>query len=123
MTTGNKIAIHSKLLAAQNPDKKKRSIRTTQPVMIYLDHDLNAQWEEFAHKNRTSKSQVAREAIQARVNTKGDLFTSGYNTALEDVSKAIAQIEAFKMTFPSGSTFSMYADQALATLHRENSSE
>lgn len=123
MSLGKRIASRSKLLAVNAPEKKKPVLRNTHPVMIYLEHDLNVKWEEFAHMKRTSKSQIAREAIQSRINTKGDPFTSGYNTALEDVAEKLREVEAFQMKFPSGRSFADYADEALATLYREQTDE
>lgn len=124
MSIGKRIASHSKLIAA-NPAvvKRKKGLRNTSPVMIYLDDNLNEKWEEFARKNRTSKSQIAREAIQSRINLKIDSFTSGYNTALEEMVVKLNEVEAFKMTFPSGKSFAVYAEEAIAELHRTEQDE
>jgi hypothetical protein len=123
MSLGKTIASRSKLLTVNSPDKKRSSLKQTYPVMIYLDPDLNIKWEEYAHKKRTSKSQIAREGIQSRINDDGDLFTNGYNSALEDVAQKLRSIEAFRMTFPSGKTFSEFAEETIATLYRDQGNE
>lgn len=107
------------MLLANAPEKKKPVIRNTHPVMIYLEHDLNAEWEEFSRKNRMSKSQVAREGIQARIRQGDNSFTGGYNTALEDVAEHMKSVEAFKMRFPSGKSFLEFLEEHLASMYRE----
>jgi hypothetical protein len=119
MSLGKKIASRSKLLSVNAPEKKKPTLKNTHPVMIYLETDLNVKWEEYAHKKRTSKSQIAREAIQSRVSGDGDPYTNGYNAALEEVAEKIRSVEAFQMTFPSGKSFAEFAEETIATLYRD----
>jgi predicted DNA-binding protein len=119
MTSGEKIKSLSKALKVNGaPPRKRRAVNVT-PVMIYVDHDLHNRWEEYAHEWAKTKSQLAREALEARLNATSNDYTTGYNDALEHVAKAIGANEAFQMRFPSGRSFAELVDEELAKLHRE----
>ena len=71
------------------------------PVMIYLTKTDAERLKRIAKKLRVPVTQIAREAIAARISA-GDPYVSGFNNG---ISKAIETIEGWemsKMRFSSG---------------------
>lgn len=123
MTLGKTIASRSKLLKANNATPKKRGLVSTQPVMIYVDKELLVKWEEFAYDKTKSKSAIAREALEARLNGKENDYTSGFNAGLSAAVDAVGKVEAFKMRFPSGKSFADLLVDEVAALYRDQTNE
>ena len=123
MTTGNKIASRSELLKANNITPKKRGSVSSQPVMIYVDKDLLVKWDEFAYDKQKSKSAIAREALEIRLNGTGNDYTAGFNAGLEAAVDSVSKVEAFKMRFPSGKSFADLLADEVALLYREQEND
>lgn len=119
MSNGNKIASRSKLLKANDLVPKKSRAVKTQAVMIYVSKDLLIKWEEFCYDRAKTKSALAREALEMRLNSSGNDYTSGFNAGLEAAADAISKVDAFKMSFPSGKTFADLMADEVALLYRE----
>lgn len=122
MTLGKTIASRSRLLKANNAPKK-RGLVSTQPVMIYVDKELLIKWEEFAYEKTKSKSSIAREALEARLNGKINDYTAGFNAGLSSAVDAVTNVEAFKMRFPSGKSFADLLADEVAVLYREQTND
>lgn len=121
MSIGTVKEIRSRLASVSKLNKigtRKRTDNPVAPVMIYIDHGLNAKWEEAARTKRVSKSQLAREGIEIRLNG-GDPFTDGFNHGLASAVEAAHKTDAFKMKFPSGKSFAELLEETVADLYRE----
>jgi len=80
------------------------TISNLKPFMAYLTFDQYARLKRFASKNDVPMAQVIRESIDARI-AAGDRYSHGYNTALKDAMRSVAENKAARMRFPSGKSF------------------
>lgn len=77
-------------------------------VMIYLKPVDADRLTRFAKENNASKSQIAREGIDMRMDVNQNQFNAGFNEGLNTVIEAINKDPLFGFRFPSGQTGSAY---------------
>lgn len=91
------------------------TISNLKPFMAYLTFDQYARLKRFASKNDVPMAQVIRESIDARI-AAGDRYSHGYNTALKDAMRSVAENKAARMRFPSGKSFADLVNEDLQKL-------
>jgi hypothetical protein len=91
------------------------TISNLKPFMAYLTFDQYARLKRFASKNDVPMAQVIRESIDARI-AAGDRYSHGYNTALKDAMRSVAENKAARMRFPSGKSFADLVNDDLQKL-------
>ncbi len=91
------------------------TISNLKPFMAYLTFDQYARLKRFASKNDVPMAQVIRESIDARI-ASGDRYSHGYNTALKDAMRVVAENKAARMRFPSGKSFADFVNEDLQKL-------
>jgi hypothetical protein len=91
------------------------TISNLKPFMAYLTYDQYARLKRFASKNDVPMAQVIRESIDARI-AAGDRYSHGYNTALKDAMRSVAENKAARMRFPSGKSFADLVNDDLQKL-------
>ena len=74
------------------------------PVMIYLTKTDAERLKRIAKKMRVPVTQIAREAITARISA-GDPYVSGFNNGIDKALETIDGWELSKMRFASGASF------------------
>jgi hypothetical protein len=74
------------------------------PVMIYLTKTDAERLKRIAKKMRVPVTQIAREAITARISA-GDPYVSGFNNGIDKALATIESWEMSKMRFSSGASF------------------
>lgn len=74
------------------------------PVMIYLTKTDAERLKRIAKKLRVPVTQIAREAIAARISA-GDPYVSGFNNGINKAIETIEGWEMSKMRFSSGASF------------------
>lgn len=99
---------------------RKKVFHELQHAMIYVGVDLNEKWDLYAHSYGVSKSQIAREALEMRLNSGSNPYVNGYNNGIDAVINEAKLIDAFKMTFPSGKTFADLLKDTTEKLRRDN---
>lgn len=92
------------------------------PFMIYIEQPAYAKLKLFSRKHQTPMSQLAREALDARISS-GDRYLAGYNAGVSDSIKKINENPASKMRFPSGASFSEILTADLNKLMRPKNEE
>jgi hypothetical protein len=121
MELGNRPKNPSKNVAKSNLKRgRKKLFKQLQQVMVYVDVDMNEDWDMFSHSYGVSKSQIAREALEMRLHGGGAPFQNGFNNGIDAVLKEAESIEAFKMTFPSGKTFANLLRDEADKLRRDD---
>jgi hypothetical protein len=99
------------------------TISNLKPFMAYLTFEQYARLKRFASKNDVPMAQVIRESIDARI-AAGDRYSHGYNTALKDAMRSVAENKAARMRFPSGKSFADLVNEDLQKLAiKENQHE
>jgi hypothetical protein len=99
------------------------TISNLKPFMAYLTFEQYARLKRFASKNDVPMAQVIRESIDARI-AAGDRYSHGYNTALKDAMRSVAENKAARMRFPSGKSFADLVNEDLQKLSiKENQHE
>ena len=82
-----------------------------------------ARLKKFANRNKTTMSQVVREAVTARISS-GNPYISGYNQGIDDAIRLIADAQYAQMRFPSGKSFAeLVADDLLTKIMKEEKDE
>ena len=82
------------------------------PVMIYLTQPDADRLKRFAKKMRVPVTQIAREAITARISA-GDPYVTGFNDGIEKSIVTIEDWQPAKMRFPSGASFAEVIQQEI----------
>jgi len=89
-------------------------------VMIYLDPFEAARLSEYADKECTSASKIAREGIQMRMRDKFDQYVTGFNDGLNEALRVAATSKGGQMMFPSGKSFSQLVCEDIEKLKKRN---
>lgn len=98
---------------------KKLSPSKLHAVMIYLKPVDADRLTRFAKNNNASKSQIAREGIEMRMDLNPNQFNAGFNEGLNAVIEVINKDPLFGFRFPSGQTGSAYVINLFQHLFRK----
>ena len=98
--------------------KKNLSEKLGTSVQVYMTVDFKEKLQEFSVKEKCSDAQIVREGILLRMNS--DQFNAGFNESLNKASEMIANLDAAKMRFPSGTSIAEYLCNELNKLRRRD---
>jgi len=84
---------------------KTSRFKSVAPLMIYVPPKEISKIKSFAKSRRSTVSQVAREALQAKMAGIEDPFNQGFNTGLKRAMEIAMQNPGSQMRFPSGKSF------------------
>ena len=79
--------------------------KTVVPLMVYVDPSERTKIQNYAKKEKTNVSQLAREAFRMRMSGGDDPFNQGFNSGLNEAMNIVRNTEGAKMMFPSGKSF------------------
>ena len=71
------------------------------PFMVYLEPRQIALLKKFSKKNKTTMSQVVREAVEAKM-ASGDAYSSGFNAGVNKCIQSVNENKGAQLRFPSG---------------------
>lgn len=74
------------------------------PFLTYLTPAEYLKLKKFASKNKTSMTQIVREAVTARISG-GNAYISGFNAGILEAIVAVNAMKHAQMRFPSGKSF------------------
>ena len=82
------------------------------PFLSYLSHADYGRLKLLASKNKTTMTQIVREAVLMRLN--GGSYVTGFNDGLECAITTIGGTQYSQMRFPSGKSFAELVADELA---------
>ena len=94
------------------PTKQPNKYR---PVMTYMEPSMVSALKKFSRRNNTSMAQAVREAVDAKM-ASGDPFTSGFNSGVSKAIDVVGNLQAAKLSYPSGKTVGALVQEEIAKL-------
>mgnify|MGYP006269207065 CR=1 FL=1 len=92
------------------------------PFLSYLSHADYGRLKLLASKNKTTMTQIVREAVLMRLN--GGSYVTGFNDGLECAIATIGATQYSQMRFPSGKSFAeLVADELAPRFMKESKDE
>jgi hypothetical protein len=102
-----------------NGVKKMSRFKTVVPLMVYLDPAERTKVKNYAKKEKTNVSQLAREAFRMRLAGGDDPFNQGFNHGLNEALRIINITDGAKMAYPSGKTVAKLLTDEIENFLRE----
>lgn len=84
---------------------KTSRFKNVAPLMIYVPPKEISKIKSFAKSRRSTVSQIAREALQAKMAGTDDPFNKGFNAGLKRAMEITMASPGSQMMFPSGRSF------------------
>lgn len=93
------------------------------PFLTYLQMADYVKLKKFSSRNKTSMTQVVREAVTARISV-GDPYVAGFNAGLQEAIDAVNAMKHAQMRFPSGKSFAeLVSDELIVRQMKEQKDE
>lgn len=93
------------------------------PFLTYLQMADYVKLKKFSSKNKTSMTQVVREAVTARISG-GDPYVAGFNAGLQEAIDAVNAMTPAQMRFPSGKSFAeLVSDELMVRQMKEQKND
>ena len=86
-------------------NSKTSRFKNVTPLMIYVSPKEISKIKTFAKSRRSTVSQIAREALQAKMAGLNDPFNKGFNAGLKRAMEITMNNPGAQMMFPSGRSF------------------
>jgi len=99
--------------------KKMSRFKTVVPLMVYVDPSERTKIQNYAKKEKTNVSQLAREAFRMRMAGGDDPFNQGFNHGLNEALRIINSTDGAKLAFPSGKTVAKLLTDEIENFLRE----